>query len=183
MKLFDRILHVVIALENCAILYDIFFRHATVSWWKVGFLSGSVLLLVAVWFFQPKILATHTLSTTQGIPVSDLLNKQAREFATQTLNDLFIRGQYLSSNKPQKDDSANFSRFWNEEVNHWMTAVGVLLEKYWTQQDKQFFLSLVGESPIRFGIGVHDGSAALYNDMLRYLKNLDTLRQQISHRS
>jgi hypothetical protein len=178
MKVLDRVLHLVIILQNCGILYDMFFRHQDISWWKVGFLSGSVLLLVIVWLF-PRV-SSETVPTASVVS-SDQVEKQVtREFATQRLNELFLRGQFLASNAPKKEDSGNFARFWSEEVNNWMTVAGMLIEKNWGADDKRFFLSLVGENPIQFAIGLHNDCARLYNDLLRYLKNLDTLKQQLS---
>jgi len=54
MKLFDRVLHLIIAGQNCLILWDVFFKHEAISWPKIIFLSLSVLLLAAIWFVPRK---------------------------------------------------------------------------------------------------------------------------------
>jgi len=160
------------------------------SWFATGSGRLFVLAFALVWLFVVVLWpedwwpihsgAMKPPIPTPATPISELLNKQAKEIASLRLDELLQNGQRLSANKPQKEDTANFSRIWNAQVAQWMNDVGTLLQTHWTQQDKRFFLSLTGENPHQFAIGVHPESARLSVDLLRYLKNLEVLKQQFS---
>ena len=141
---------------------------------NLGFLatpSGNLFVIVAglLWLFLSNWAARR---------------KQARVFARQfalgRVEESFLRGQYLSSYRPAKEADKTSALFWNDQVIEWRDATGGLLETNWTKQDRDFFVSLLGENRQQFAVGVHPESAPLYIDLLRHLRNLETLKYQLS---
>ncbi len=68
------VLEVIIAGQNCVLLWDIFFKHETLQWGKLLFLGASLMLLFAIVFLN--YLATRKPTK----PASDPQATQARQF-------------------------------------------------------------------------------------------------------
>jgi len=51
---FNVLLEVIIALQNCFLLWDIFFRHESVQWGKLAFSFASLLVLLLIVFLNYK---------------------------------------------------------------------------------------------------------------------------------
>lgn len=141
---------------------------------NLGFLatpSGNLLVIAVglLWLFLSNWAAQRKQS-----------KRLIHEFALGRLEELFLRGQYLCSYRPHKDGDKTSALFWNDQVTQWTATVGGLLETKWTKQDRDLFLSLVGENPQQFAVGCHVESAGMYLNLLRYLKNFETLKHQLS---
>jgi len=180
-KLLDRILHLAIFAQNCFLLYDAFFRQ-TISWARLGFIFASILLLLWLWRMQAK--NTHQAMpqvSAPAISTSKLLDDQRREIAKLRLGKLFERGTYLSKNYPHNGDSSmEFTHFWAKDVEQWKADTAELLLATWGKLDADAFLSLAGEPQHQFAIGVHPSCAPIFRDLLRHIRNLDSLRTKLA---
>src|ERR1039457_6518859 len=89
------VLEVIIAAQNCAILYDIYFKHEAISWGKLLFLVASLLLLFAVVFVN--YMTTRAKSATGGAapPAPDPQKLSARQVAIDRISELLTLGDYL----------------------------------------------------------------------------------------
>lgn len=78
------VLEVIIAGQNCVLLWDILFKHEAVQWGKLLFLGGSLVLLFAIVFLNYRatrkpINPTSDPRTTQARQLDDRSNQQTAD--------------------------------------------------------------------------------------------------------
>jgi hypothetical protein len=183
MKIVDRILHSLIFLQNCGILWDIYFRHGSVSWSKIIFLSVTTLLLFGLWYLQYRIAKLQTsvpvvAPTRTSTP--DLRN-ETRETARNLLSEQFQRGQWLQGKVPTVGNAseATFCQFWAEEVNGWSNRMSKILWDNYGEDTARDFTSNVGLNPREDVGNTHPEAAAAYRTLVHQLRTFQNIRRTL----
>jgi hypothetical protein len=182
---FDRkvvleVLEVIIAGQNCLLLWDIFFRHETVQWGKLAFSFASllVLLLIVVINYKAARVKEHSAAVA-AIPLNQP-TIEIRKAALDEIRLLLMRGDYLIGHIPSAGATASdFGRFWSELMQQWSQEAGTLLSNTWGAEAMNDLFSIRG---VQFDLPnprVHPEVLANYHQLNRWLENLERLRQTL----
>jgi hypothetical protein len=171
------VLEVIIAGQNCLLLWDIFFRHETVQWGKLTFSFASLLVLFVIVFINYK--AAHATVQSEAVPVK-LPTIEVRKAALDRIRTLLKRGDYLAGHVPSAGATgSDFCRFWGELMQQWSQEAGTLLSDTWGGEAMNDLFSIRG---LQFDLPnprVHPEALANYHQFNRWLENLERLRQTL----
>ncbi|MGA2235631.1 MAG: hypothetical protein ABSG23_09165 [Terriglobales bacterium] len=168
------VLEVIIAGQNCVLLWDIFFKQETLQWGKLLFLGASLMLLFAIVFLN--YLATRKPTK----PASDPQATQARQLAIDRIGKLLTLGDWLVGQAPNTGATASdFCRFWNEEMRRWSQEVGTILSDNWGEEAFRAFFSTRGLQVDQPAGRIHSEAASSYHQYNHWLQNLDRLKQTL----
>jgi hypothetical protein len=178
-KLVLEVIEVIIAGQNCLLLWDIFFRHETVQWAKFAFSFGSLLVLLVIVFLNYKAASIKVQAANAPDP-AEMSTKIVRTVALDKIRLLLARGDYLASHIPSAGATgSDFCRFWSELMQQWSSEAGTLLNKTWGTEAMNDLFSIRG---VQFDLPnprVHPEVLANYHQLNRWLENLERLRQTL----
>jgi hypothetical protein len=170
------VIEVIIAGQNCLLLWDIFFRHEAVQWGKLAFSFASLLVLLAIVFINYK--AARIKALPAAVPLN--LPDQTRKAALDRIRLLLARGDYLAAHIPNAGATgSDFCRFWGELMQQWSQETGNLLNDTWGGEASNDFFSIRG---VQFDLPnprVHPEALANFHQLNRWLENLERLRQTL----
>jgi hypothetical protein len=176
------ILELIIGGQNCALLWDIFFKHEDMHWGKLLFSFASLLVLLAIIFLNYK--TAHVKAAAPALPDSpparpDVLTP--RQLAVNRIGELLTLGDYLVTQTPVSGATASdFCRFWNEQMRRWSQEVGTILSDNWGDEAMHAFFSQRGLQLDQQPAGrIHPEAASSYHQYNHWLQNLDRLRQTV----
>ena len=174
------VLEVIIAGQNCLLVWDIFFRHEVVQWGKLAFSFASLLVLLLIVVLNYKAGRAKVQSTA----VADIpLNQptiEVRKAALDRIRLLLRRGDYLVAHIPGAGATASdFCRFWNELMQQWSQEAGTLLSDTWGDEAMNDLFSIRGVQLDLPNPRVHPEALANYHQFNRWLENLERLRQTL----
>lgn len=178
-KVVSEVLEVIIAVQNCFLLWDVFFRHETVQWSKFAFSLVSLLVLFGIVFLNYK--AAHIKAQAATVPdVAEVTAKVVRKVALDKIRLLLMRGDYLISHIPSAGATgSDFCRFWSELMQQWSEEAGRLLDTTWGAEAMNDLFSIRG---VQFDLPnprVHPEVLANYHQLNRWLENLERLKQTL----
>lgn len=179
-KVISEALEVIIAVQNCFLLWDVFFRHETVQWSKFAFSLVSLLVLFGIVFLNYKAAHVKAQAVAALPDPAEITTKLLRTRALDKIRLLLMRGDYLASHIPSPGATgSDFCRFWSELMQRWSDDVGTLLNDTWGAEAMNDFFSIRG---VQFDLPnprVHPEVLANYHQFNRWLENLERLRQTL----
>jgi hypothetical protein len=174
---YKAVLEVIIAGQNCLLLWDIFFRHETVQWGKLAFSFASLLVLLVIVFINYK--ASH-VKVQSTIPPVNSPAIEMRKAGLDRIRLLLRRGDYLVGNVPSAGATgSDFCRFWSELMQQWSQEAGTLLSDTWGGEAMNDLFSVRGVQFDLPNARVHPEALANYHQFNRWLENLERLRQTL----
>jgi hypothetical protein len=179
-KVVLEVLEVIIAGQNCVLLWDIFFRHEAVQWGKLAFVFASLLVLLLIVFLNYKAARVRTHSAAVAAIPLNQPTIEVRKAALDEIRLLLMGGDFLVGHIPSAGATASdFCRFWGELMQRWSQEAGTLLSDVWGNEAMNDLFSIRG---VQFDLPnprVHPEVLANFHQFNRWLENLERLRQTL----